>query len=83
MKMLENEKPRSWEIEKKCTGYGFKEKGCGARLLISESDIITEISGFQDIYFSFKCPCCGSFTDIPESDIDSRVRKKLVAKYGI
>ena len=86
MKILKKGKPRSWEIEQVCTGRCWSEvgvsrfyKGCGARLLVSEADIITPC--VWDCYFQFKCPCCGCINSISANDIDDEVKERLIEKY--
>ena len=81
MKVLEKGNPNGWEIERVCTGKGNGDGGCEAKLLVAEADIyLTKSScmGEIDYYFTFKCPECGVETDIPESEIPSRITKKLM-----
>ncbi len=85
MKVLQEGNPNGWEIEQVCTGKGNGDGGCNARLLVSENDIYitasSDYTGETDYFYTFKCPCCGVETDIPEKDIVRRVRGKVIEKY--
>ena len=85
MKVLQEGNPNGWEIEQECTGKGNGDGGCKARLLVSGNDIFvtahTDFSGDTDYYYTFKCPCCGAWTDIPERDVPINVRGIAMDKY--
>lgn len=85
MKILKEGNPNGWEIEQTCTGKGNGDGGCNAKLLVNESDIYitthTDYGGDTDYFYTFKCPCCGVETDIPEKDIVNRVRREVLKKY--
>ena len=85
MKVLQEGNPNGWEIEQECTGKGNGDGGCKARLLVGKEDIFvtahTDFTGDTDYYYTFKCPCCGALTDIPEMDVPIRVRSLAMEKY--
>lgn len=63
-----------WKIEHLCTGFGNGHKGCQALLEVEYNDlryyegVAGESWGSRDPAICFKCPVCGSVTDIKESD---------------
>ena len=61
-----------WSAEFECTGYGNGGKGCGAVLLVTESDLYRTASshydGSNESYITFMCPQCGVETDVTRSD---------------
>ena len=85
MKILQEGNHNGWEIEQESTGKGNGNSGCKDRLLVSEDDIFitshTDICGDTDYYYTFKCPCCGALTDIPERDVPERVCDKAMEKH--
>jgi len=74
MKLLEKEK--GWAKQFKCTGKGNKDGGCGAKLLIEESDLFqtysSDMNGDQEWFITFKCIECGVLTDI-EAPFNARL----------
>jgi hypothetical protein len=62
---------KGWSKEFKCTG------GCGATLLVEESDLYHD--GSTETYTTFTCACCGVATDVyvPSS---VNVRKSRLAR---
>jgi len=59
---------KGWAKEFVCTGSGNGNGGCGAKLLVEIADIFKTESHARDettIYLTFKCPECGTLTDIP------------------
>jgi predicted RNA-binding Zn-ribbon protein involved in translation (DUF1610 family) len=61
-----------WSAEFECTGLGNEGKGCGAILLVKESDLYRTASshydGSNESYTTFMCPQCGAETDVTRSD---------------
>ena len=82
MKVLQEGNPNGWEIEQECTGKGNGDGGCKAKLLVNEDDIFvtthTDLDGETDFYYTFQCPCCGVYTDIPTEAVVRRVRNKAM-----
>jgi hypothetical protein len=77
---------REWSAEFECTGHGNGGQGCGAILLVAESDLYRTESHARDettSYITFMCPQCGQETDIRSSDgyrhenIGNRVARDL------
>lgn len=70
MKVLEpGRQQQGWATEAKCTGSGNGNGGCGAKLLVDESDLFTTSSQSYgdtspEVYVTFKCAQCGVLTDI-------------------
>lgn len=56
-----------WSKQYVCTGFGNGGGGCGAKLLVSETDLYktsrTYIDGSSDHYTTFCCCECGVETD--------------------
>lgn len=79
---LGKENPNLWTTQESCTGKGWAQdtKPCGALLEVSELDIISrkhkDMSGETDIYFGFKCPICGCFTELNPLNIPLYVRSR-------
>jgi hypothetical protein len=69
-----------WSVEATCTGAGNGRGGCGAKLLVEESDLYRTQSQARDettYYTTFKCVACGVETDIDvPSSVASRLRDK-------
>ena len=57
-----------WSKEFVCTGKGNGDGGCGAKLLVSETDLYETVSGHYDgstdYFTTFACPACGVETDV-------------------
>lgn len=72
---------KEWSIEATCTGAGNGGGGCGAELLVGASDLFKTYSshydGSSETYATFKCPCCGVKTDVPNSKVPSSVWSTL------
>lgn len=70
---------REWSAEFECTGFGNGNNGCGAVLLVKESDLYRTASshydGSSESYVTFMCPQCGQETDIVRSDSAYRHEK--------
>ena len=85
MKVLEKCEMPKWNIEKKCTGSGNGNLGCGSKLLIDEDDIFRTCRehywGETDYYYTFKCPICGENTDISENLIPNRIKLKVMNSF--
>lgn len=55
--------------EKICSGRWNALPGCGAKLLVSGSDLFYKPTNFEmahRVYATFECPCCGAFTDVDD-----------------
>lgn len=70
---------RSWSIKATCTGFGNEGKGCGAVLEVEREDLryykgSDSDWGDSEPAVSFKCPCCGTVTDIGLKDYPSNYR---------
>lgn len=80
------EKGPGWSIERKCTGFGLGDGGCGSRLLIQEYDIYTKESCDYDgsgsivYYYVFQCPVCGKETTIPSCDLPGSIKKNAIKR---
>lgn len=70
MKLLrEGRCQNGWAKEYKCTGHGNNNGGCGAVLLVDETDLFRTFRCCIDEteeFTTFKCPQCGVLTDIKE-----------------
>lgn len=70
MKVLKKgRQQRGWAKEYLCSGDGNQGGGCGALLLVEQSDLFQTTSHCRDettYYVTFKCPECGVLTDIKE-----------------
>lgn len=70
-----------WSIESTCTGSGNGGGGCGAVLLVGESDLFKTSShhydGSSEHYATYKCPCCKVKTDIPTSKVPGHIWSKM------
>lgn len=73
MKVLKKgRKQTGWAKEYFCTGYGNKEGGCGAYLLVESDDLFQSIrfsygDDYPEYFVTFRCPECGVLTDIEDS----------------
>lgn len=72
MKVIEKgREQKGWAKEFKCTGEGNGGGGCGALLLVEQSDVFCTYSshydGSSETYRSFQCPECKHLTDIPKT----------------
>ena len=79
MKVLEE--GAGWSIKQFCTGDGNGEGGCGAHLLVEESDIFetahTDYGGDRETYVTFRCPQCKKLTDIGPPNVLAAIRRNL------
>lgn len=78
MKVLAPGRPQKvWTTETTCTGAGNGNGGCGARLLVGQTDLFTTFSSymgrFSTSYVTFRCPSCGTNTDLANTDNRSGV----------
>ena len=69
MKVIKRgKKQKGWAMEFECTGEGNGDGGCGATLLVEESDLYLTYRGYydgsSDTYTTFTCSCCGVETDV-------------------
>lgn len=82
MKVLEQ--GEGWHIKVRCTGSGNGGGGCNSLLQVEEDDIYvtssTDISGWTDFYYTFRCPVCNVETDIKETDVPSRIREEKLTE---
>jgi len=71
LKAGKNPDIHEWSAAFECTGLGNEGKGCGAVLLVAESDLYRTSShhydGSSESYITFMCPQCGVETDIVRS----------------
>jgi hypothetical protein len=64
---------KNWKLDHDCTGSGNGGKGCGSRLRVSRDDlrywpgVDSDSWGQSDPAVGFKCPVCGSVTDLDKS----------------
>lgn len=70
-----------WSTQATCTGRGNGNGGCGATLLVEQTDMyMTEINsydGSRDKFTTFKCCQCGVETD---QEVPSNIKQQLVDK---
>lgn len=83
MKVLEPGRAQTgWATEALCTGAGNGGGGCGAKLLVDQSDLYTtahhSYDGSSEHYVTFKCVSCGSETD--QQNVPYSVRSTLPTK---
>ena len=69
---------RGFILEVTCTGKGNGGGGCGAFLGIEQNDVYittsSDYTGDVDYFYTIKCPCCGTQTDIPSHKLPSNVK---------
>lgn len=71
---------KGWAGEADCTGGGNGGGGCGARLLVEESDVFLTQRHARDEsedFATFKCEACGVWTDLETGKVPSRVWDKI------
>lgn len=77
---------REWSIESTCTGSGNGGGGCGAQLLVGESDLFKtarhSYDGSSEYFATYKCPCCGVKTDVPPNKVPGHVWSKMGSEPG-
>lgn len=62
---------KGWSKKLKCTGVGNNGYGCQALLLVEQQDLFRTASHCRDetdYYITFKCPECGTLTDVAPKD---------------
>lgn len=70
MKVLKKRNPKKWKHENECTGHGNGGHGCGSLLELKTKDVVYwpgvdgEGIGSKDPAMSFKCPVCGTISDL-------------------
>lgn len=81
MKILEpGREQQGWSTEAVCTGAGNGNGGCGAKLLVEQSDLFRTESHARDettTYTTFECAACKVWTDLKESVVPGPVRRAL------
>lgn len=74
---------KGWSIEATCTGHGNGGGGCGARLLVEESDLYCTYSHCRDetdSHITFKCSSCCVETDLAQHKIPGTLLGRLPSK---
>lgn len=75
---------KGWAIEIKCTGHGNGNGGCGALLLVEESDLYGTLSshydGSTDYYTTFSCMACGVETDIADAKVPGKIQESAAKR---
>jgi hypothetical protein len=75
-------KQKGWATEVECTGVGNGYGGCGALLLVDQSDLYKTFSshydGSNETYVTFTCAACGVETDL--ESVPSGIRSQLLSK---
>ncbi len=80
-----------WQKDVECTGKGNKtsnairdRKPCGAKINLTINDVFTthnlDYAGKKPIHFTFKCPNCGSKTDLNDKELPREVKKVRIFK---
>jgi hypothetical protein len=73
---------RGWSKECFCTGSGNGGGGCGAKLLVEQTDLYRTgkhySDGSSDYYETFSCSSCGVETDI--KDVPYSIARALPSK---
>jgi len=81
MHVIERGRPqKGWSKQKRCTGSGNGDGGCGALLLVEESDIFRTESHVHmdtDAYATFQCSECGVKTDFDDDEVPGWLWEKL------
>lgn len=91
MKILKESTLNSWKKQRKCTGKGHGEYGCGALLELEVNDIYLEFrkksywstadeeySSYIAYTYNFKCPCCQNITCIDEKEIPKNIKNLIL-----
>lgn len=83
MKVLEPGRPqKGWSTEATCTGAGNGKGGCGAKLLVEQTDLFRTASHARDettCYITFRCPECGVNTDLGSDYSRGKVPQRVWA----
>ncbi len=77
MKVIKKGRPqKGWAKQYECTGAGNKGGGCGAVLLVEESDLFHTYRSImgrdEEWYVTFKCCECSVLTDIKNAPFNAR-----------
>ncbi len=93
MKVIKDPVPISWSIEKMCKAdLNRDEIGCEAILEVDYTDIYLKTQqrfrstgdgeGYTETFriFAFKCPCCGSESEVKCSEIPDKIKKVIEKK---
>jgi hypothetical protein len=67
-----------WSVEAACTGSGNGMGGCGAILLVEETDLFKTESSCRDertTFETFRCAACGVLTDL--KGVPEKIKGKL------
>lgn len=83
MKVITPGRPQTgWAREETCTGTGNGGGGCGAVLLVEQTDmyqtVSTDYAGGRDEFVTFTCACCGVESDM--KSVPSQVVSRLPSK---
>lgn len=82
MKILKPGRPQNgWSKECICTGAGNGMGGCGAVLLVEQTDLYKTYRHCReetDTFITFKCSACGVETDI--TGVPYNITEKLLSK---
>lgn len=79
MKVIKEGVKYVWSKKFSCTGKGTDSKGCGAVLLVSETDLYHlyhEHWDGDETYSVFTCPCCGVETCVTVPDSVKHLGKR-------
>ncbi len=84
MKVIAKGRPqKGWAVEVACTGKGNGNGGCGARLLVDESDVFETQQNCRDetdYFTTFRCVECGVLTDL--DGVPAHVRETARKQRG-
>ena len=88
MKVIkEGRKQTGWANECVCSGKGYGGGGCGSLLLVEEGDLhyaSTGYGGDTNEYTWFKCPSCGTATEIKVPyDVMQRVSDRVAQRGNV
>ena len=86
MKVLESGTgQKGWAQEFICTGKGNGNGGCDAKLLVEKSDVFltySHVRDEKDTFYTFRCPECFVWTDIPSPPFRVREKNPLTDGYS-
>lgn len=75
MKIIERAEKPTWCKQYRCTGMGNNGHGCNSLLEMTPDDLVHFMGSgtgngwaASEPAVSFKCPVCGTATDIPKED---------------
>ena len=72
-----------WAKQTKCTGNGNGGGGCGATLLVEQTDLYKTYSSDRpgyETHITFSCAACGVETDLESRDVPSSIFQTLPDK---